>query len=101
MVLSASATTLVVIGMIVTPAPIQVLVVVVPPLKFTMSSVVLRFPPHIGTGLTFVPLVIVTVLAVVVAMDFMVFVVVVAAGVESSGPKGRRRNHGCHQNKGT
>jgi membrane associated rhomboid family serine protease len=96
----ASATTLVVIGMTVAPVPIQGLVVVVPPDIFTVSSVLLRFPPRVRTGLTFVPLMIVTVLAVVVAMDFMVFVVV-ATGVESSGPESHWRNHGCHQNKGT
>ncbi len=85
-----------------TPVPITVLLSPVPPNKLTMSSLLCRFPPHVSTGFTFIPLMVITVMAIVVSMDPMVIVIVVALpGVERSSPESHRANQGRHQNKRT
>ena len=85
--------------MTVAPSPIPVLLHALPPDKLTVSSVIFRFPPSVSQGFMFIPLMEITVLAIIVSMDPVVVVIVVACGVDRSGPKGHWANHGRHQNK--
>jgi hypothetical protein len=90
---------LVAIGMAVAPSPIPVLLHALPPEKLTMSSVIFCFPPSVSQGFMFIPLMEITVLAIIVSLDPMVVVIAVARGVDRSGPKGDWADHGRHQNK--
>jgi hypothetical protein len=93
---------LVIIGMTVAPVPIAGLLCAVPPDKLTMPSVIFSFPPAVSTGFTFIPLMVITVLAIEVSMDPRGSVIVIAvSGIERSSPKSRWASHGCHQNKRT
>jgi hypothetical protein len=49
----------------------------------------------------FIPLMVITVLAIVVSVDPMVSVIVAGSGVERGSPKSHRANQGRHQNKRT
>jgi hypothetical protein len=94
-----SSSVLVAIAMTVAPTPIPVLLYALPSDKLAMSSVIFRFPPSVSQGFMFIPLMEITMLAIVVSMDPMVVVIVIACGVERSRPKGDWANHGRHQNK--